>query len=78
MTDDTRDLVIELRTDVASLKEIVASLRATVELLDKQRTADLAQRSQLVWLGGAVIAAAGGVGAIAAKLAGWVTITVPR
>jgi lipid-binding SYLF domain-containing protein len=76
MTDDTRDLVIELRGDVATLKEIVQSLRATVLLLEQQRAVDAAQRSMLMWLGAAVIAAAGGVGAVTAKLAGWVTITV--
>jgi len=31
-----------------------------------------------MWLGAAVIAAAGGMGAIVAKLAGWVTISVGK
>ena len=78
LTDDTRDLVIELRSDVAALKEIVASLRNTVLLLEHQRTVDAAQRSMLLWIGMAIIAAAGGVGAVTAKLAGWVTIAVAK
>jgi hypothetical protein len=85
MSDDTRDLVIELRADVAALKQIVAeltgtvtSLRGTVLLLEQGKAIDAAQRSMLMWLGAAVIAAAGGMGAIVAKLAGWVTISVGK
>ena len=85
MSDDTRDLVIELRADVAALKQIVAeltgtvsSLRNTVILLQTERAVDAGQRKQLVWIGAAVIAAAGGMGAIVAKLAGWVQFSIGK
>lgn len=85
MSDDTRDLVIELRSDVAALKAIVGeltgtvgSLRGTVLLLEQARAVDAAQRNMLMWIGAAVIAAAGGMGAVVAKLAGWVTFTIVK
>jgi hypothetical protein len=85
MSDDTRDLVIELRADVVALKSIVGeltgtvgSLRNTVLLLEQARAVEAAQRNMLMWIGAAVIAAAGGMGAVMAKLAGWVTLTVAK
>jgi hypothetical protein len=85
MTDDTRDLVIELRADVVALKAIVSdltgtvgSLRNTVLLLEQARAVDAAQRNMLMWIGAAIIAAAGGMGAVVAKLAGWATIAVSK
>jgi len=96
VSDDTRDLVIELRADVVALKQIVAqltdtvtSLRGTTILLQQEQAASAAQRDKekaveserrnmLIWLGTAVIAAAGGMGAIVAKLAGWVQFSVGK
>ena len=85
MSDDTRDLVIELRADVVALKAIVgeltgtvSSLRNTVLMLEQARAVEAAQRNMLMWIGAAVIAAAGGMGAVMAKLAGWVTLTVVK
>jgi prefoldin subunit 5 len=85
MTDDTRDIVIELRSEVATLKKSVETLELMVKTLltalqnlEKKEAADQAQRTMLVWIGAAIIAAAGGMGAIMAKLAGWVTVAVNK
>ena len=77
-SDDTRDIVIELRTEVAELKKVVATLVAVVNEFEKERVGEQANRRLLMWVGTAVIAAAGGMGAIVAKLAGWVTFAVVK
>ena len=53
MSDDTRDLVIELRADLVSVKQIVAqltdtvtSLRATTVMLQQEQAAAAAQREK--------------------------------
>lgn len=76
--DDTRDIVIELRAEVALLKEAVTTLMTAVKTLEKAQTIDSTQKRMLVWWGAAVLAAAGGMGAVVAKLAGWVTFAVTK
>ena len=85
MTDDTRDIVIELRAEVSSLKKTVGDLElmvktllAALKHLEEKEAVDKAQKSMLMWIGAAIIAAAGGMGAIVAKLAGWATIAVSK
>lgn len=69
--DDTRDLVIELRAEVRSLKSVVDRLAAVIERLEKEQAKEDARNGLLLWLGAGVLAAAGGTGAVIAKWLGW-------
>ena len=73
-TDDTRDIAITMRADVIMLKALVQELAEEVRALREERIKDAGGKAVLLWLGGAALAAAGGVGALAAKLAGLITI----
>jgi len=75
MADDTRDIAISLRSDVSALKTLVQELAEEVRALREERIKEQAGTAVLLWLGGIALAAAGGVGAVAAKLSGWIVVT---
>ena len=72
--DDTRDIAITLRAEVNSLSSLVQELAEEVRALREERIRDAGGKAVLLWLGGVALAAAGGVGAVSAKLLGWVVI----
>ena len=72
--DDTRDIAITLRSEVTALRVLVQELAEEVRALREERIKDAGGKAVLVWLGGVALAAAGGVGAVAAKLAGWIIV----
>lgn len=76
MPDDTRDIAIALRSEVSTLKSLVLELAEEVRALREERIKESGGKAVLLWLGGTALAAAGGIGAVAAKFAGWVV--VPR
>lgn len=75
MADDTRDIAISLRSDVSALKTLVQELAEEVRALREERIKEQGGKAVLLWLGGIALAAAGGVGAVAAKLSGWIVVT---
>lgn len=74
MPDDTRDIAIALRSDVSTLKTLVQELAEEVRALRDERIQEKGAKAVLLWLGGVALAAAGGVGAVSAKLLGWVVV----
>jgi len=74
MPDDTRDIAIALRSDVSTLKTLVQELAEEVRALREERIQEKGAKAVLLWLGGVALAAAGGVGAVSAKLLGWVVV----
>ena len=74
MPDDTRDIAIALRSEVSTLKTLVQELAEEVRALREERIKDAGGKAVLLWLGGVALAAAGGVGAVSAKVLGWVVI----
>ena len=74
MTDDTRDIAITLRSEVITLKALVQELAEEVRALREERIKEAGGKAVLLWLGGAALAAAGGVGALAAKLTGLIVV----
>lgn len=74
MTDDTRDIAITLRAQVITLTELVEELAREVKALREERIKEAGGKAVLLWLGGVALAAAGGVGAISAKLLGFVVV----
>jgi len=74
MSDDTRDIAIALRSDVSTLKTLVQELAEEVRALREERIQEKGAKAVLLWLGGVALAAAGGVGAVSAKLLGWVVV----
>ena len=77
-SDDTRDIAITLRSEVTSLRVLVQELAEEVRALREERIKDAGGKAVLLWLGGVALAAAGGVGAVAAKLLGFVVMPVPK
>lgn len=75
MADDTRDIAISLRSDVSALKTLVQELAEEVRALREERIKEQGGKAVLLWLGGIAFAAAGGVGAVAAKLSDWIVVT---
>ena len=73
--DDTRDIAITLRSEVTALRILVQELAEEVRALREERIKDAGGKAVLIWLGGVALAGAGGIGAVAAKLAGWIVIT---
>jgi len=74
MPDDTRDIAIALRSEVSTLKVLVQELAEEVRALREERIKDAGGKAVLLWLGGVALAAAGGVGAVSAKLLGFVVV----
>jgi len=74
MSDDTRDIAIALRSEVSTLKTLVQELAEEVRALRDDRIQEKGAKAVLLWLGGVALAAAGGVGAVSAKLLGWVVV----
>lgn len=74
MPDDTRDIAIALRSDVSTLKTLVQELAEEVRALREERIQEKGAKAVLLWLGGVALAAAGGVGAVSAKLLEWVVV----
>lgn len=74
MPDDTRDIAIALRSEVSTLKTLVQELAEEVRALRDERIQEKGAKAVLLWLGGVALAAAGGVGAVSAKLLGWVVV----
>lgn len=74
MSDDTRDIAIALRSEVSTLKTLVQELAEEVRALREERIQEKGAKAVLLWLGGVALAAAGGVGAVSAKLLGWVVV----
>lgn len=74
MPDDTRDIAIALRSDVSTLKTLVQELAEEVRALREERIQEKGAKAVLLWLGGLALAAAGGVGAVSAKILGFVVI----
>lgn len=74
MPDDTRDIAIALRSEVSTLKTLVQELAEEVRALRDDRIQEKGAKAVLLWLGGVALAAAGGVGAVSAKLLGWVVV----
>lgn len=78
MPDNTRDLVIELRAVVERLEKAVQTMELELTEIRDARAREGGQRAVLMWLGAAVIAAAGGTGAVVAKWLGWATIVAAK
>ena len=74
MPDDTRDIAIALRSEVSTLKTLVQELAEEVRALREERIQEKGAKAVLLWLGGVALAAAGGVGAVSAKLLEWVVV----
>ena len=74
-SDDTRDIAITLRSEVTSLRVLVQELAEEVRALREERIKDAGGKAVLIWLGGVALAAAGGVGAVSAKLLGWIVVS---
>lgn len=74
MTDDTRDIAIALRSEVFAMRTLVQELADEVRALREERIKESGGKAVLLWLGGVALAAAGGVGAVAAKLAGLIAV----
>lgn len=74
MPDDTRDIAIALRSEVSTLKTLVQELAEEVRALRDERIQEKGAKAVLLWLGGVALAAAGGAGAVSAKLLGWVVV----
>ena len=78
MPDNTRDLVIELRAVVERLEKAVQTMESELSEIRDARAREGGQRAVLMWLGGAIIAAAGGTGAVVAKWLGWATVIASK
>ena len=78
MPDNTRDLVIALRAVVERLEKAVDAMEAELVVIRAERARDAERRGIMMWLGGAVIAAAGGTGAVVAKWLGWATVVAAK
>ena len=72
--DDTRDIAITLRSEMTTLRALVQELAEEVRALREERLKEAGGKAVLLWLGGVALAAAGGIGAIAAKLTGWIVV----
>ena len=68
MPDDTRDIVIQLRAQVAAQGEAIAAMQRSLQTLEKAAEREKGQRSVLMFLGSIMLAAAGAVGAL---IKGW-------
>jgi len=62
---------IDWANEAAQTLQLIAEVRA----LREERIKEQAGTAVLLWLGGIALAAAGGVGAVAAKLSGWIVVT---
>lgn len=78
MPDNTRDLVIELKAVVDRLEKAVQAMEAEISNMRDAKAREDGQKAVLMWLGAAVIAAAGGTGAVVAKWLDWATIVAAK
>lgn len=68
MADDTRDIVIQMRAQVAAQHEAILAIQHSIKVLEEAAAREKGQKSVLMFLGSVMLAIAGAIGAL---IKGW-------